>query len=168
MNEHHYGDDNFPITFLVAGEVHLVERECMMTLRREDALDLLDWIGLPREDFGAIDARQLAPLCRRRLWPMPRNVDAAVHGRRPDGTLFVVRPAGTLRRWTEILLRLAEHAGQGTVTLLRRSSMRRRRSRARSLHHAPSSSDGSRRSERVETQLDAAGRERTWKDSSAG
>lgn len=58
-----------------------------LEVRRRDALDLLAWLGLDRPEFGAIEARELLPLCRRRLWLVDRNVDAAVPG----------RAAGTLR-----------------------------------------------------------------------
>lgn len=40
-----------------------------LTLPRGDALDLLAWLGLGRPEFGAIEAKVLVPLCRRRLWP---------------------------------------------------------------------------------------------------
>jgi hypothetical protein len=57
------------------------------TLGRDDALDLLQWLGLERPEFGAVRRSELAALCRRRLWPMPRNIDPAVPNRRPAGTL---------------------------------------------------------------------------------
>ncbi len=56
-------------------------------LVRDDALDLLQWLGLERPEFGAVRRSELAALCRRRLWPMPRNVDPAVPNRRPAGAL---------------------------------------------------------------------------------
>ena len=40
----------------------------LLELPREEGLDLLDWLGLGRPEFGAIAARELAPRCRRRLW----------------------------------------------------------------------------------------------------
>lgn len=36
-------------------------------------LSFFEWLGLGRPEFGAIPSRELAPLCRRRLWPIPRN-----------------------------------------------------------------------------------------------
>jgi hypothetical protein len=36
-------------------------------------MGFLDWLGLGRPEFGAIPPRTLAPLCRRRLWRVPRN-----------------------------------------------------------------------------------------------
>lgn len=76
-----------------------------MALPRAEGLDLLEWLGLGRPEFGALTGRKLAPLCRRRLWPMPRNLDPA----RGD------RPRGTLRMRTAQLLALAEQAGERVV-----------------------------------------------------
>lgn len=76
-----------------------------LSLPRAEGLDLLEWLGLGRPEFGALSGRKLAPLCRRRLWPMPRNLDAA----RGD------RPRGTLRMLTAQLLDLAERAGERPV-----------------------------------------------------
>ena len=53
-----------------------------------------------RPEFGAIDVRDLAARCRRRLWPMPRNVDPASASPR--------RAAGTLRAMTVHLLALCD------------------------------------------------------------
>lgn len=55
--------------FAVAGCLHAV----LLELPRERALDLFEWLGLGRPEMGAIEARALAPVCRRRLWPIPRN-----------------------------------------------------------------------------------------------
>ncbi len=66
-------------------------------LERSDALDLLEWLGLGRREFGAIEPSELLALCRRRLWPEPRNYDPAKTS--PRGT----RPAGMLRAHTELL-----------------------------------------------------------------
>lgn len=71
-----------------------------LRLPRSDALDLLAWLGLDRPEFGAVPASDLAARCRRRLWPMPRNVDPA----------SPPRPAGTLRSMTARLLELCEAA----------------------------------------------------------
>lgn len=77
-----------------------------LLLPRAEALDLLAWLGLGRPEFGAIEARELLPRCRRRLWPLPRNLDAA------QGE----RPRGTLRMRTAQLLALAEEAGDRAIT----------------------------------------------------
>lgn len=81
-------------------------REPRLLLPRAEALDLLAWLGLGRPEFGAIEARALAPLCRRRLWPLPRNLDPA------KGE----RPRGTLRARTAQLLAIAEEAGDRAIT----------------------------------------------------
>jgi hypothetical protein len=92
-----------------------IRDDTVFLLERDDGLDLLEWLGLGRPEFGAIEARVLAPLCRRRLWPMPRNVDAAVVEIDPrDGTRRQ-RPAGTLCRWTLRLLQLAEQGDRQSI-----------------------------------------------------
>jgi hypothetical protein len=53
--------------FAISGQVLILE------LPRFEALDLLEWLGLGRPEFGAIAVSELLPLCRRRLWPEPRN-----------------------------------------------------------------------------------------------
>ena len=69
----------------------------MLDVPRTEGLDLLDWLGLGRPDFGAIPARELAPLCRRRLWAVRRNDHAS------------------LKMRTTELLAVAEEAGEGMV-----------------------------------------------------
>jgi hypothetical protein len=68
-----------------------------LEIRREEGLDLLEWLGLGRPDFGAIPARELAPRCRRRLWEIERNANPV------------------LRTRTGQLLAVAEAAGEGMV-----------------------------------------------------
>ncbi len=68
-----------------------------LDLPRSEGLDLLDWLGLGRPEFGAIAARDLAPRCRRRLWNIERNEHP------------------TLRARTAELLVVAELAGDGMV-----------------------------------------------------
>lgn len=68
-----------------------------LEIPRTEGLALLEWLGLGRPDFGAIAARELAPRCRRRLWSVARNADAA------------------LRLRTTELLAVAETAGEGMV-----------------------------------------------------
>jgi hypothetical protein len=65
----------------------------ILELSHDDGLDLLEWLGLPRAEFGAVEVSVLLPLCRRRLWPEARNVDPSRS--RVDGR---TRAAGTLRR----------------------------------------------------------------------
>lgn len=69
----------------------------ILDMPRQEGLDLLDWLGLGRPDFGAIPARNLAPLCRRRLWDVARNANPVLRAR-----------AGQL-------LHVAETAGEGMV-----------------------------------------------------
>ena len=64
---------------------------------REDGLELLEWLGLGRPEFGAIRGRELAPLCRRRLWNVARNANTPLRAR------------------TQALLEVAERAGEGMV-----------------------------------------------------
>lgn len=68
-----------------------------LDLPRADGLALLEWLGLGQPEFGAIKARELAPLCRRRLWPVPRNAEPR------------------MRELTRALLAVAEGAGEGMV-----------------------------------------------------
>jgi hypothetical protein len=86
-----------------------------VNLHNEGAGDLLEWLGLPRQLWGEIDARELAPRCRRRLWDVARNDDA---GRAPlvEGRFIDCgRRPGYLRERTAELLRLAERAGEARV-----------------------------------------------------
>jgi hypothetical protein len=59
----------------------LSPRACTIDLPRSEGLDLLDWLGLGRPEFGAISARELAPRCRRRLWDVERNAHASLRAR---------------------------------------------------------------------------------------
>lgn len=45
----------------------------LLEVPRDVGLGFFEWIGLGRPEFGAVSSRELAPLCRRRLWPLPRN-----------------------------------------------------------------------------------------------
>ena len=72
----------------------------MLDVPREEGLALLDWLGLGRPDFGAIPGRDLAPRCRRRLWPV-EPVERNAHA--------------LLRARTGELLAVAEAAGEGMV-----------------------------------------------------
>jgi hypothetical protein len=69
----------------------------VLDFAREEALDLLEWLGLGRSEFGAINARELAPLCRRRLWDVGRNAHPVFRG------------------WTSQLLSIAESAGERVI-----------------------------------------------------
>jgi len=100
-----------------------------MNLCNENAGDLLDWLGITSglweaEPFNAVT---LAALCRRRLWPEPRNQDPGrepmINGQRlefrPDPNAEAVTKArlvdcgrrpGYLNRATARLLVIAEAA----------------------------------------------------------
>ncbi len=69
-----------------------------LELPRDDGLDLLEWVGLGRAEFGAVEVSILLPLCRRRMWREARNVDSA--RRAGDGRACA---AGTLQRLTSEL-----------------------------------------------------------------
>jgi hypothetical protein len=86
--------------FAVSGHDPILE------LRRADALDLLEWLGLGRPEFGAIEIKDILPLCKRRLWPLPRNVDPATP----------TRTSGSLRHYA---MTLADRlAGEPNAVLL--------------------------------------------------
>ncbi len=105
----------FSLGFRVAAD--LDRPETFLNLANRNAADLLAWLGLPSEELcGSLPGRELAALCRRRLWPEVRNVDAEVPEERIGRSVFLGRPAGYLQRRTEELLRLAELAGEGVVS----------------------------------------------------
>ncbi|MBS2016199.1 MAG: hypothetical protein JST00_25175 [Deltaproteobacteria bacterium] len=81
------------LRFMVAGLPYAP----VLDLARDEGQDLLDWIGLGRPEFGAIDARDLAPRCRRRLWDVERNDHPLLRGR------------------TSELLSMAERAGERII-----------------------------------------------------
>ncbi len=64
-----------------------------LDLPRSEGLDLLDWLGLGRPEFGAISARELAPRCRRRLWDIERNAHPSLRARTAE-LLSVAEAAG--------------------------------------------------------------------------
>jgi hypothetical protein len=91
--------------------------EHWMDLANVNAARLLEWLGILVDHLvGEMPAREVAALCRRRLWPEPRNFDPAT----PDevsGRMYCFgRPAGYLRQRTAELLELAELAGDGLIS----------------------------------------------------
>ncbi len=54
------------------------QRLVIFELGRSEGFALLEWLGLGRPEFGAIEARMLVPRCRRRLW---REFEKEEHGR---------------------------------------------------------------------------------------
>jgi hypothetical protein len=59
------------VTFRASGSFERVEDwvNAIVTVDTSDAFAVLSFIGLERETFGAVDARDFAPLLRRALWP---------------------------------------------------------------------------------------------------
>jgi hypothetical protein len=57
-----------PLRFALLGSSPFLE------VPRAEGLALLEWLGLGRPEFGALDVRELLPRCRRRLWPERRNL----------------------------------------------------------------------------------------------
>jgi hypothetical protein len=92
--------------------------QMFVNVANANARDFLDWIGLAHEPlWGEIDARELAALLRRRLWPEIRTRDDA--GRAPlveHRMINFGREPGRLASYAERLLLLAECAGEGTIT----------------------------------------------------
>jgi hypothetical protein len=95
-----------------------------INLCNPNALDLLQWLGLPIDSYGQAPARDLAARCRRRLWDEPRNRDGALSGEErasasglagDDRVVVSGRRAGYLRDQTGRLLAVAEVAGEGLV-----------------------------------------------------
>jgi hypothetical protein len=100
--------------------------ELFLNLSNVNAGDFLRWLGSDLysiELCGSRPARELAALCRRRLWPerhgqgdggMPEVVECNACGE----VRFIDfgRPAGRLAEYAERLLRLAEAAGEAEVT----------------------------------------------------
>lgn len=94
--------------------------EIEMNLGSVNALDLLEWLGMPRVEYGHVKATELAAKCRRRLWDEERNHDPVVEGfeRKTPGRATLVsfgRDAGYLRNKTERLLQICEAAGDKLV-----------------------------------------------------
>ena len=106
------------VRFFVAGDVDFCveNRATYVELSEDDCTDLLRWLGLDGATYGFVTVGELAARCRRRLWPMARNYDPALHERRKvdsNGSVRMEarnRPAGFLRSYTEALLRLTQRA----------------------------------------------------------
>lgn len=93
-----------------------------INLANRNASDLLWWLMSLSDDplCGGMPAKEVAALCRRRLWPEERNVDPGfedVITTMPGGVTLIDcgRDAGYLHGLTERLLRLAEHASDAWV-----------------------------------------------------
>lgn len=105
------------LRFFIGGDLDSDSKGRSIYLSERNAVDLLSWLSFARETWGAIPAREVAARCRRRMWPLPRNVDAAIQERTEvcvGGAVKLVqlgREEGYLRKRTEELLYLAEQAG---------------------------------------------------------
>lgn len=88
-----------------------------MNLNNRNAADLLAWLGLDTGDlYGSAPARDIAARCRRRLWDVPRNHDSELPERQlSERAIESGRAPGYLREKTEMLLKLAESAGDGEI-----------------------------------------------------
>lgn len=107
------------VRFMIAGDLDYCEQrpDTYVQISAPNTADLLRWLWLDPCEFGFLEATDLAARCKRRLWPLPRNFDAAVPNREEttaNGNVRLIvcgREAGYLRSRTEDLLRLAERAG---------------------------------------------------------
>ena len=110
------------VRFMIAGDLDYSEErpDTYVQMSPEDCEDFLRWLGYPATDFGFLEARDCAARCRRRLWPISRNMDPAIPSKtqRIGGRLLILanaRPAGYLQARTKELLHLAERAGDGKI-----------------------------------------------------
>lgn len=110
------------VHFIVSGDLNfaLNKPDTFVGMYEQDALDLLEWLGYPRVNFGSLDPSELRARCMRRLWDVPRNHDPQVTRPNPIVSPFpewmsaapqkklIIRPAGFLRARTAELLALSE------------------------------------------------------------
>ena len=105
------------VTFSIGNRVSTNLDDQWINISNQNAADLLVWLGLPVEHLvGELPARELAALCRRRLWPEPRNLDPEVPDQISNRFYCFGRPNGYLRQRTAELLHLAELAGDGLIS----------------------------------------------------
>ena len=105
------------VTFSIGDRVSTDLADEWINLSNQNAADLLAWLGIASEYLvGDMPARELAALCRRRLWPEPRNIDPEVPAVFSDRFYAFGRLIGYLRQRTADLLHLAEVAGEGVIT----------------------------------------------------
>lgn len=84
-----------------------------LNMANVNAADLLDWVGIGSETLWRglpVPAKEIAPLCRRRLWDVPRNWDPELPDRRDGHVIYCGRPAGYLREKTWEFLLICEQA----------------------------------------------------------
>lgn len=95
-----------------------------LNLANVNARTFGEWLGLELGEclVGEAPAREVAALCRRRLWPERREKDDPgvpfSDTKRPGQCRVIVcgRPPGRLAEYAERLLALAEEAGGGVIT----------------------------------------------------
>lgn len=87
-----------------------------LNLANANARDLLEWLRVPHDPslYGVLPAKDLAVLCRRRLWPEFSSRDTGretVIDQRPGMATIVLggRDPDYLQRRTRQLLELCEH-----------------------------------------------------------
>lgn len=105
------------ITFFIAGR----DSDESMNLSNSNAWALLEWVGIPPDHGGAVSARELAALARRRLWP--EVCERGDEGISPSVTktpgcctlIDSGRRPGYFQERAGQLLRLAEAAGDGVI-----------------------------------------------------
>jgi hypothetical protein len=104
------------VTFHIEGQRPDYEDEStFVNLANGNAFDLLAWLALPVEPWGAVSARELAARCRRRLWDVERNQDPERPSFQEGNFILCGRRPGYLRERTGELLRLADSAGDARI-----------------------------------------------------
>ena len=104
------------ITFQIEGlRPDYEDASTFINLANSNAFDLLTWLMLPAEPCGAVNARELAARCRRRLWDVERNHDPARPCSEEGNFIDCGRRAGYLRERTAELLRLSERAAEALI-----------------------------------------------------
>ena len=91
-----------------------------LNMANGNAVDWMRWIGLASAPCGEIKARELAAMCRRRLWNEPRNHDPALDGadyKIEGGPRVIIsdRPPNYLHDQTERMLKICEKAGDRLI-----------------------------------------------------
>ena len=104
------------VTFQIEGQrPDYEDGATFLNLANANACDLLAWLALPVEPYGAVSARELAARCRRRLWEVERNHDPERPAFEQGNFINCGRRPGYLRERTAELLRLAELAGDALI-----------------------------------------------------
>ena len=109
------------VTFSISGLPYDLagppDRSLYFNLANANARELLAWVSCepadPDDLYGELPAGRLAALCRRRLWDVDRNHDAAkpIHVDGINGNVIECpRDAGYLRERTGWLLAMCERA----------------------------------------------------------